>query len=59
MRCMLIFTIVVIVASTLLCKTLVATNYIEFGTYKMSGYVHFETTELRLIIKFLALNTKY
>ena len=54
MRCMLIFTIVVIFASTLFCKTLVATNCIEFGTYKMSGYVHFETTELRLIIKFLA-----
>ena len=54
MRCMLIFTIGVIVSSILFCKKLVATNYIGFGTHKMSGYVHFETTELRLIIKFLA-----
>lgn len=54
MRCMLIFTIVVIFTSILFCKKLVATNYIEFGPQKMSGYVHFETTELRFIIKFLA-----
>lgn len=46
MRCMLIFTVVVIFTSILFCETLVATNYTEFGTQKMSGYVHFETTEL-------------
>lgn len=54
MRYMLIFTIVVIVSSILFCKKLIATNYIGFGTHKMSGYVHFETTEAEAYNKVLS-----